>query len=36
VVDRKYAVSGAQDGSALLQALQQARPESGGDEVPTP
>jgi len=36
VIDRKYAVSGAQGSSALLQALQQARSESGSDEVPTP
>ena len=36
VIDRKYAVSGAQGSSALLQALQQARSEPGGDEVPTP
>ena len=36
VIDRKYAVSGAQGSSALLQALQQARSESGSDEVSTP
>jgi len=36
VIDRKYAVSGAQGSSALLQALQQARSEPADGEILTP
>jgi len=36
VLDRKYAVSGAQGSPVLLQALQQALTETGGGEAVTP